>query len=169
MCSEHSVIEISSGSEGQSIQPIQVSIMSPTDVENGTSTKSSLLSRFVSELGVYSVLSSPRDVKLLYLSRFTRLFAYGGSTLVLALYLASLGNSDVRIGLFMTLTLLGDVVISFLLTLVADGVGRRNILIMGSALMTASGVVFALSRNYWVLVAASVLGVISPRQADLDA
>ena len=92
---------------------------------------------------------SSRDTKLLCLQRFTRLFAYGASTLVLALYLSSLGSSDARIGLFMTLTLLGDVVISFLLTLVADGLGRRRILVLGAALMTASGIVL---RHQWELL-----------------
>ncbi len=123
----------------------------------------SLLSKVAEELGVFSVVQSSRDTKLLCLQRFTRLFAYGASTLILALYLSSIGASDARIGLFMTLTLLGDVVISFLLTLVADGLGRRRILMLGAALMSASGVIFALSGNYWVLVVASILGVISPR------
>ena len=122
-----------------------------------------LLSKLGEELGVYSILHSSRDTKLLCLQRFTRLFAYGASTLILALYLSSLGSSDARIGLFMTLTLLGDVVISFLLTLVADGLGRRRILALGAALMSASGVIFAISGNYWILVAASIFGVISPR------
>lgn len=122
-----------------------------------------ILSKAADELGVFSILHSPRDTKLLCLQRFVRMFAYGASTLILALYLSSLGNSDERIGLFMTLTLLGDVVISFLLTLVADGLGRRNILIVGAVLMSASGVVFASSGNYWILVAASIFGVISPR------
>ena len=126
-------------------------------------TALSLLPRLADELGVNSILKSSRDTKLLCLQRFTRLFAYGASTLILALYLSSLGTSDARIGLFMTLTLLGDVVISFLLTLVADGLGRRRILVLGAGLMTASGTVFALSDNYWILVAASILGVISPR------
>jgi len=123
----------------------------------------SLLRRLATELGVFSILHSSRDTKLLCLQRFIRLFAYGTSTLILALYLSSLGFSDARIGLFMTLTLLGDVLISFLLTLVADGLGRRNILILGAFLMVASGAVFAVSGNYWVLLAASILGVISPR------
>lgn len=127
-----------------------------------TKTAMGFFSRALEELGVYSILQSPRDTKLLCLQRFVRLFAYGASTLILALYLSSLGNSDARIGLFMTLTLLGDVVISFLLTLVADGLGRRRILVLGAALMSASGVVFTLSENYWVLVAASIIGVISP-------
>ena len=128
-----------------------------------TSRAKSLLSKLAEELGIFSIAQSSRDTKLLCLQRFTRLFAYGASTLILALYLSSLGTSDARIGLFMTLTLLGDVIISFLLTLVADGLGRRRILILGAALMSASGLIFALSGNYWVLVIASIFGVISPR------
>ena len=124
---------------------------------------SSLLLQLRAELGVDFLISSSRDTKLLCLQRFVRLFAYGASTLVLALYLSSLGVSEARIGLFMTLTLLGDVVISFALTLIADGLGRRRILIAGAALMTASGIVFSLTGNYWILVAASIFGVISPR------
>ena len=127
------------------------------------SNPTTLLSKVASELGVYSILGSTRDTKLLCFQRFIRLFAYGASTLILVLYLSSLGISEARIGLFMTLTLLGDVVISFGLTLFADGLGRRRILILGAALMSASGVVFAFSGNYWVLVAASIFGVISPR------
>lgn len=123
----------------------------------------SLLSQLASELGLYSILSSPRDTKLLCLQRFVRLFAYGASTLILALYLSSVGISDARIGAFMSLTLLGDVVISFGLTLFADGLGRRRVLVLGAGMMSASGVVFAVSGNYWVLVAASIVGVISPR------
>ena len=90
------------------------------------------------------------------------MFAYGSSTLVLALFLSALGFSDTRIGLFMTLTLIGDVCISLALTFVADALGRRMILILGSVLMVLSGVVFALSSNYWVLLFAAVFGVISP-------
>lgn len=122
----------------------------------------SLLRRLKVELGLDSILNSSRDTKLLCLQRFVRLFAYGASTLILALYLSSLGISDARIGLFMTLTLLGDVVISFGLTLFADGLGRRKTLVAGSALMSASGAIFAFNGNYWVLVAASIFGVISP-------
>lgn len=114
------------------------------------------------ELGLFSILGSSRDTKLLCLQRFVRLFAYGASTLILALYLSSVNVSDARIGLFMSLTLWGDVVISFILTIFADGLGRRRTLMLGSALMTASGIVFAFSGNYWILVTASILGVISP-------
>ena len=114
------------------------------------------------ELGVRTLLHSSIDVKLLCLQRFVRLAGYGAGTIILVLYLSKLGNSDARIGAFMSLTLLGDVVISFLLTLFADGLGRRRILMLGAVLMSASGVVFAFSGNFWVLLLASILGVISP-------
>ncbi|KAL2840822.1 major facilitator superfamily domain-containing protein [Aspergillus pseudodeflectus] len=114
------------------------------------------------ELGLISLWHSPRDAKFLCAQRFVRFFAYGGSTLVLASYLSALGISDDRIGLFMTLTLVGDVAISFFLTLFADSIGRRAVLALGSALMVGSGVIFGLVGNFWILLAAAVLGVISP-------
>jgi predicted MFS family arabinose efflux permease len=121
------------------------------------------LKAVLKELGLVSIYNSPVDTKLLCIQRFVRMFAYGGSTLILALYLLALGVSKARLGLFMTLTVWGDVIISFFLTLFADALGRRAVLAMGAAMMSASGVVFALSGNYWVLVAASIFGVISPK------
>lgn len=106
---------------------------------------------------------STLDTKILCLQRFIRLFAFGASTLILASYLGALGTSDDLIGLFMTLTLIGDVFISFLLALVADKLGRRNILGLGALLMCGSGVVFATFGNYWILLVAAILGVITPR------
>ncbi|KAL6871322.1 major facilitator superfamily domain-containing protein [Trichoderma novae-zelandiae] len=123
---------------------------------------SGLLVKVLSELGLVSLHHSRPDVKLLCLQRFVRLFAYGASTLVLVLYLQALGISKTRIGLFMTLTLVGDVCISFCLTLVADGLGRKAILALGALLMTGSGIAFAICENYWVLLAAAIFGVISP-------
>jgi predicted MFS family arabinose efflux permease len=115
------------------------------------------------ELGLLSVWNSPLDTKLLFTQRFIRLFAYGGTTLILVAYLVELGITEERSGLFMSLTLFGNMLISFCLTLFADGLGRRTILALGAALMSCSGIVFALSNNYWVLLAAAVFGVISPR------
>ncbi|KAL4781724.1 major facilitator superfamily domain-containing protein [Aspergillus varians] len=122
----------------------------------------SFLEKGLEELGLLSLWQSPRDAKLLITQRFVRLFAYGGSTLILASYLSALGISDDRIGLFMTLTLIGDVAISFVLTLFADAMGRRAVLALGSLLMVGSGIIFALVGNYWALLAAAVFGVISP-------
>lgn len=62
----------------------------------------------------------------------------------------------------MSLTLIGDVLISLVLTFVADGLGRRNVLILGSLMMAFSGVIFCIFSNYWILLFAAVVGVISP-------
>lgn len=121
------------------------------------------LHRFGAEIGLKALVDSPRDTKYLCVQRIVRWFAYGSSNLILVLYLSILGNSDNEIGRFMTLTLLGDVVVSFGLTMIADRIGRRRMLAAGSLLMTVSGVIFATCSNYWILLAASVLGVISPR------
>lgn len=115
------------------------------------------------ELGLSTIFQSPVDTKILCLQRFVRLFAYGSANLIFTLLLHALDISDQKIGLFMTLTLFGDVFISFILTLFADGLGRRRVLALGAALMTVSGIVFSLSGNYWVLLAAAIFGVISPR------
>lgn len=123
----------------------------------------SLAQKFAAEVGWKAMANSPRDTKILCLQRLVRLFAYGGTTVILVLYLSQVGVSDQEIGLFMTLTLLGDVAVSLVLTVIADGIGRRRMLALGSLLMTVSGIVFATVTNYWLLVAASVLGVISPR------
>lgn len=118
---------------------------------------------FIAELGLISLYKSPLDTKLLCLQRFTRMFAYATATLILVEYLSILHISKTKIGVFMTLTLIGDTLISFVLTLFADALGRKSILAVGSGLMMGSGIVFAICENYWVLLAAAVLGVISPR------
>jgi MFS family permease len=115
------------------------------------------------ESGVSTVVHSGQNVLLILTSRFIRQFAYGCSTLILALYFRALGHSDERHGLFMTFTLLGDVIISLWLTSVTDSLGRRRILILGAVLMVAAGSIFAMASNYWVLLGAAIIGVISPR------
>lgn len=121
------------------------------------------LTSVIRELGLLSIWNSPLDVKLLCIQRFVRLFAYGATTLVLVLYLSELRFSDQQIGVFMTLTLFGDVIISLFLTMFADRIGRKDVLALGAVMMTGSGIAFGLSGNYWVLLAAAIFGVISPR------
>ena len=103
-----------------------------------------------------------RDGWLLFLTRSTRLFAYGALSVVLVFYLTSLGLSTSQTGLLLTLTLVGDTVVSLYLTTRADRIGRRRMLIVGAILMAAAGLAFASTRNFVFLVAAGTIGVISP-------
>lgn len=116
--------------------------------------------------GIASLYLTGRDAWLVILSRSCRMFAFGAVSLTFALFFAELGFSDFRIGLFMTLTLLGDVVLGLLVTLMADGLGRRRVLFAGGFLMALSGAVFSLLDNFWILLVAAVLGVVSASGGD---
>jgi MFS family permease len=103
-----------------------------------------------------------RDARLLFTARIVRLFAYGFIAVVLVLYLASIGLDGERIGLLLSLTLFGDVLVSLVLTTRADAIGRKRTLLAGALLMIGAAIVFALTRDFTLLVLAATIGVISP-------
>lgn len=119
------------------------------------------------ESGLNTLFHADANTWLIILTRTLRMFAYGFNALILALFFQSLEFTDSSIGLFYTLTLLGDVALSLFLTLVADALGRRKILMFGAALMVVSGIAFALSGQYIILLAAAVVGVISPSGSEI--
>ncbi|MDP9468227.1 MAG: MFS transporter [Chloroflexota bacterium] len=90
------------------------------------------------------------------------MFGYGLLSVVLVLYLVELGIDGFGVGLILTLTLVGDAAISLWLTTRADRIGRRRVLLVGAALMLLAGVVFAVTRDPWILLLAATVGVISP-------
>src|SRR5438445_2404584 len=102
------------------------------------------------------------DVRLLFSTRMLRMFAYGLLSVILVLYLSEAGLSTRQIGALLTLTLLGDTTVSLWMTTSADRMGRRRMLIAGAILMIFASVAFALSRNFTILLVASIVGVISP-------
>ena len=102
------------------------------------------------------------DAWLLFATRSIRLFAYGSVSVVLVFYLIGLGLSESQTGLVLTLTLIGDTLVSLALTTRADRLGRRRMLMVGAALMAAAGLAFASTTNLWLLIAAGTIGVISP-------
>jgi MFS family permease len=103
-----------------------------------------------------------RDGRLLFVTRFLRLFSYGALAVVLVLYLTGLGLSASETGLLLTLTLLGDTAVSLCLTTQADRIGRRRMLMVGAILMVGAGLTFATTHNFLFLVIAGTIGVISP-------
>lgn len=107
-------------------------------------------------------MSLKPNITILFSTRIIRLFCYGFLSVILALYLAQAGLDEKQIGLLFTLTLAGDAAITLWLTTSADRFGRRRTLILGALLMLGAGVVFILTRNILVLMAAAIIGVISP-------
>jgi len=90
------------------------------------------------------------------------MFAYGALAVVLVLYLDAVGLDPLAIGLVLTLTLLGDTLISLWLTTNADRLGRRRVLAAGAILMLFAGLVFAATSWVPLLILAGAIGVISP-------
>lgn len=101
-------------------------------------------------------------MRLLFTTRSLRLFAYGFLSVILMIFLAGEGLDETRIGLLFTLTLFGDTIISLWLTSTADRAGRRRMLVIGSLLMVFAGGLFAVTKNFYLLLLAATIGVISP-------
>jgi len=111
---------------------------------------------------VASLRGLDQDGRLLFTTRVLRLFGYGFLAVVLVLYLDALGIDPFTIGAILTLTLIGDTLISLWLTTRADRIGRRRVLVAGSLLMVGAGVVFAVTSWVPLLILAATIGVISP-------
>jgi MFS family permease len=103
-----------------------------------------------------------RNGRLLFGLRILRMFGYGFLAVILVLYLAALGLDPLTIGIVLTLTLVGDTLISLWLTTNADRIGRRRVLVAGSLLMVGAGLVFAVTSWAPLLIVAATIGVISP-------
>ena len=102
------------------------------------------------------------DGWLLFVTRCLRLFGYGLVSVFLVVYLGQTGLSDEQIGVLLTATLLGDMAISLWLTTRADRLGRRRMLLLGGVLMVFTAAVFVATDNYWLLLVAATVGVLSP-------
>src|SRR3954452_4586526 len=108
------------------------------------------------------MIAAKRDVVLLFITRFARMFGYGLVSIILVLYLTEIGFNERTVGLLMSLTLAGDMLISLWMTTRADRIGRRKMLIAGAILMTLAGLVFVSTNFFPLLMIAAIVGVISP-------
>jgi MFS family permease len=102
------------------------------------------------------------DGWLLFGTRCARLFAYGFLSVVLVLYLNAVGLIASEVGLLLTLALLGDTGVSLWITTTADRRGRRKMLMAGGLLMVFAAALFVSTDNFWLLLLAATVGVISP-------
>jgi predicted MFS family arabinose efflux permease len=105
--------------------------------------------------------SLTRDGRLILLSRSLRLFAFGALSVILVLYFSSLGWSTSRIGRVLSLTMIGDAVVTLAVTFHADRIGRRRMLQFGALLMVLVGVLLPLTTNVWIIAPIAFFGAIS--------
>ena len=111
---------------------------------------------------IASLRGLDRDGRWLFALRTIRMLGYGFLAVVLVLYLAASGLEPVAIGAILTLTLVGDTLVSLWLTTHADRLGRKRVLIASSLLVVIAGTVFAATDWLPLLILAGIVGVISP-------
>src|SRR5437660_3763745 len=98
--------------------------------------------------------------RLILLMRGLRSLAYGLLAVILGVVLAGKGFSPAAIGVLITVSLLGDMVGTYVIGLFADAWGRRRTLALLALLMAGTGVIFGLVTSYPVLLAAAFFGTL---------
>src|SRR3990172_5729539 len=89
-----------------------------------------------------------RDGKLLILSLGIRSFAQSSASLILALYLDKLGYGLVEIGAFLSAGVAGSAVFTFIVSLFAEKVGRRRLMIFFAALTGVAGLAMVFVNSF---------------------
>lgn len=110
-----------------------------------------------------------RDGKLLLSARVVRAFSYGFLSIVLAIYLKSLGFNEILIGVILSATLVNSVIFTMVASFYADRFGRRKILTLYAALMAFSGTIFLMTDNYVALIFAAFIGTVNVTGAETSA
>jgi MFS family permease len=104
-----------------------------------------------------------RDGKLIILSRGLCTFAQGFIAVLLALYLEKLGFSLIQIGAFLSAGVAGSAFFAFLVSLVAEKVGRRRLLVTFTVMSAAAGLALVFIDKFLPLMFVAFVGSISGR------
>jgi len=101
-----------------------------------------------------------RDLWLLLGEMFSRRLVMGFLEVVRPIYLSLIGFSPLQVGLILTTGTLVSAIDSLVLGSLSDRYGRKPFILFGSVSSTLRLVLYALSRDFWVLVIAQGIGAI---------
>ena len=99
-----------------------------------------------------------RNARLVFTAKTVRTFCYGALGVLLPVYLVELGMDARQLGVAVTLTLLASTAMTFMIRWPAERWGPRAALMTQSALIVVSAIVFLLTRQPWMVVAAAMAG-----------
>jgi MFS family permease len=106
------------------------------------------------------------DVRLLYAARGIRGFGDGFAVIILPAYLSAIGYSPFQIGIVATAALLGSSLLTLCVGFFAPRHDLRNLLLLGAALMTATGVLFPVAGHIAFILLVAFFGTINPSTGD---
>jgi len=131
-----------------------------------------------SAVGAHPLSSSPpigraprtqlRTLRWVLAARGLRAFGDGFVSLLLPLYLLSLGYSPVDVGIIATGTLLGSGTLTLALGLYAHRFRTRMLLLAAAGLMAATGISFATLTDFWPLLVVAIVGTLNPSSGDVS-
>jgi MFS family permease len=106
------------------------------------------------------------EVWLLYAARGIRGFGDGFAVIILPAYLSAIGYSPFQIGIVATAALLGSSLLTLGVGYFAPKHDLRNLLILGAALMTATGLAFPIAEHIAFVMLVAFFGTINPSTGD---
>ena len=98
----------------------------------------------------------------LYCARALRDFGDGFVAVLLPVYLTALGLGPIEVGVVATVALLGSALTTLGIGLLGARLDQRHLLVAASGLMVATGILFALSNTYAVVLLVAFIGTINP-------
>jgi predicted MFS family arabinose efflux permease len=101
-------------------------------------------------------------------TRALRALGDGIVSVILTGYLTAVGLSDLRIGIVVTVTLLGSAGLTLAVGLRAHAYPRRRLLRFVSLLMVATGIGFAAFTEFWPLALVGLIGTLNPSAGDVS-
>src|SRR5713226_10456643 len=99
-----------------------------------------------------------RDGRLIFLEKTIRTVPYGFLGVIFGVYLAQLGFNPVAIGIVLTATVLSSAVYTFIISFVADKIGRRKTLVFFALTDFVAGTLLFVSRDWWAPALAGIVG-----------
>jgi MFS family permease len=108
-----------------------------------------------------------RSIVLLYAARAARGFGDGFAVIILPAYLAEIGFDAFQIGLVATAALLGTAAATLLIGHLGARHDIRNLLLLGTAFMIASGIAFPNAQHIVLVAVIAFFGTMNPSTGDL--
>lgn len=106
--------------------------------------------------------SSDQELLLVCLAKGLRTFGFGSVSVILALFLAKHGFTSMQVGALFSATLIEDAIFTTIVSLFANRLGLKKVLLWCSALMMVSGLCLAFASQPWLIAVAAVCGIFSP-------
>jgi MFS family permease len=108
------------------------------------------------------------DAAVLIAARGVRAFGDGFVSVLLPVYLLSLGLDGFQIGGVATATLFGSAALTLVVGLIAHRFKVRKLLVGAALLMAATGASFALVQDFWPLLVVAFVGTLNPSSGDVS-